>query len=109
MQLGLAGNENHFCAAMFQDVSHPVGRLVEIHRYGDATSAGDGEVGSMPLRTVCGEKAEAVARLYTEFHKRCRKAGDAAEKLLGRDGLPPAVAAESNTVKIDGGFGVLHD
>src|SRR6266568_6412270 len=79
---------------MFQDVSHALGRFVEVNGNGDGARAIDGKVGSMPLRTVCGEKAEAVARLYTEFHKRRGKTGDAAEKLLGRDGLPTAVAAE---------------
>src|SRR5207245_11367520 len=64
------------------------------HRHGDTTSAGDGEVRGVPFGTVRGEKAYAVARFYTEFHKRRGKAGDAEEKLLGRDGLPTAVAAE---------------
>jgi len=52
--------------------------------------AGNGKVGGVPLGTVRGEETDAVAGLNAEFDKGGRKAGNAAEKLLGRDGLPAA-------------------
>jgi hypothetical protein len=47
----------------------------------------------MPLGAVGGDKPHAVAGLYTEFNKGGRKASDAPEKFLRRDGLPAAITA----------------
>src|SRR6267154_950133 len=88
-----ADNEDDLGTAVLQDVSHAVRRFVEVHGNGDGAGAVDGEVGSVPFGPIGGEKADAVAGLHAEFNKSGRKAGDAAEKFLGRDGLPAAVAA----------------
>jgi len=93
MQLRRANCENDFRAAMFEDVGHAVGRFVEVDGNGDGASAVDGEIGGVPLRTIGGKKTDAVAGLHAEFDKRGGKASDAAEKFLGRNGFPAAVAA----------------
>src|SRR6266581_5047579 len=93
LQLGRADNEDDLGSAVFQDVRHAVGRFVEINGHGDGASAVDGEVGGMPLGAVGGKETDAVAGLHAEFHESGGKASDAAEKFLGPDGFPAAVAA----------------
>jgi len=93
LQLGHANDQDNLGAAVIQDVGHTVGRFVEVHRHGDSTGARYSEIGGMPLGAVGGEKAHAVAGLYAEFNKGGRQASDAAEKFLGRDGLPTTVTA----------------
>jgi len=46
----------------------------------------------VPLGAIGGKKADAVAGLHAEFDESGGEAGDAAEKFLGRDGFPTAVA-----------------
>src|SRR5712691_7035558 len=93
LQLRHADHEDDLGTAMFQNVGHAVGRFVEVDGNGDSAGAIDGEVGGVPLRTVGGKKTDAVAGLHAEFDESCGEAGHAAEKFLGRNGLPAAVAA----------------
>src|SRR5207244_12311506 len=67
LQLESANNENDFCAAMFEDVGHAVRRFVEVNGDGDGAGTIDGEVSGMPLRTVGGKEADAVAGLHAKF------------------------------------------
>src|SRR5207245_722059 len=91
-QLWRTNNKNDLGTTMLQDVGGAFGGFVEIDRNGDGAGTVDGEVGSVPLRTVGGKETDAVAGLYSEFDKRGGKAGDAAKEFLGGDGLPVAVA-----------------
>jgi len=100
VQLGRADNENDLGATMFEDVGHAVGRFVEVHGNGDSASAVDGEVSGMPLWTVGRKKTDAVAGLHAEFHKGSGKASDAAENLLGCEGVPAAVTASHLGVRV---------
>ena len=78
---------------MFEDVGHAVGRFVEVNGNGDGACAVDGEVRGVPFGTVSGEKTDAVAGLHAKLDEGSREASDAAEKFLGRNGFPAAIAA----------------
>src|SRR5438132_10203478 len=93
MQLRRTDYENDLSAAMLEDVGHAVGRFVEVNGNGDGAGAIDGEVRGVPLRAVGGKETDAVAGLHAEFDKSSREASDAAEKFLGRNDFPAAVAA----------------
>jgi hypothetical protein len=94
LELCLAGNKENFSPAMFEDIGHAVERFVEVDRDSDGTGACDGKVRGVPLGTVRGEEADAIAGLYAELHEGRGKASDAAKKFLGRNGFPAAVAPD---------------
>ena len=84
---------------MLQDVGHAVGRFVEVDRDGNRARAVDGKIRRVPFGTVRGEKPDAIARLYAQFHERGRQARDAAQKFLGGNGFPAAVPAHHLRVR----------
>jgi hypothetical protein len=93
-QLRWTNDEDDLGSAMFEDVSHAVGRFVEVDRDGDGAGAVDGEIGGVPFGAVGGKETDAIAGFHAEFDQGGGKAGDAAEKFLGGDGVPSAVAAD---------------
>jgi len=85
---------------MFEDVGHAVRRFVEVNGDGDGAGTIDGEVSGMPLRTVGGKEADAVAGLHAKFDESGGKASDAAEKFLRCKGFPAAVAANHLSARV---------
>src|SRR5882672_12913943 len=81
-ELRVAGDEKNFRFGVIEDIGYPFRRLVEIDGNGDAARAGDGEVRSVPFRTVCGEEGDAIARFYAQFKESLRQPGNAAKKFL---------------------------
>ena len=102
--LGLhcASGENDAGLRMVQDVSHPLGRLVEIDGHRRAACAGDGKVGDVPLGTVRGEKADAVARFDAQFHQGGGESRNTAQQFSGGDGFP------TGTLRASGGRAAKH-
>ena len=91
LQLVGAADDDHAGAGMFQDVSHSVGRFVEVDGDGDAAAAVDGEIGGVPLGAIGGEDGHAITGLDAELDERRGEAGYAAQELRRGDGFPGAV------------------
>src|SRR4029077_2293618 len=92
--------DDDFRARMFQDVSHAVGRLIEIDGNGDATGARNGEVGGVPLRPVGREQADTITRLDAELDECHGKSGNPAQEFGGGNRLPDIVAANQLEARI---------
>src|SRR6266404_3306188 len=67
LQLLRANHDDYARAGMLEDVSHAIGRLVEIDGNRYAAGAVDGEIGGVPLGAVSGKKADTIARFYAQF------------------------------------------
>jgi len=100
VELRETGNEDDFCAAVFQDVGHAVGRFVEVNGNDHAARAARGKVRGVPFGAVGGEKTDTVTGFHAKFHEGCREAGHAAKEFLGRNGFPAAVLAHHLRARI---------
>ncbi len=91
MQLLGPTDDDHVRAGMFQDVGHAVRRFIEIDGDGDAATANDGEIRSVPLGAIGGEYADAVTWLHAKLDEGHGETGHATQQLRGRDGFPTTV------------------
>src|SRR5262249_29633238 len=89
-----ACDNNYSGFGMVEDVGHTVVRFLEINRNRNGAVAIDGEVGSVPLRTIGAEKTDAVTGFHTQLKKSLRESCSAAQKFLAGNGLPAVCGAE---------------